>query len=1733
MAKPWDLTGDDIARWSQQHDAPFVLPDLVRRLLLATSPISSITMAAHAGVRLRGWDGVVRSSAETPFCPGGTSIWELSVEDDRSKLNDDYNKRSNEPGPLRLGETTYVAVSARRIAGGARWAAEKRSERTWRDVLLLDADDLAAWLSRATATARWFADRLHRPVDDLETLEGFLEGWSRRTRPPLPPEILLAGNDRQRIAEDVRRWARSAQRNKMPLRIHGSTWDEAAAFAAAALSLDTSPEGEQVRAGTVVARSDLAARQALRDDQAQPLLVIAAAEHPSMLTGPVILPLQGVLPANVANVVELPLVPYRRFAEILATKVRMPEVEAERIARASDGKLSALQRSLGYVELPSWAQGLAPLPLSALLLVGSFEPDNQEDREVIRVLGVDPEEVVHTCERLRLTPDSPVQREQSRSYRPAWSWRSEDDAWRSLSPQIPSTLLRAFEDVVRLVLSERDPKLDLPVEQRFAAALYGKSLRASGPLREGLVRSLVRLSLSDDALETLHGPRRGSNLAMRAVRDLLSPPWQAWASLADLLPLLAEAAPDTFLDGVEASLREGEAGIAHLLAEEASFGGGPHTGLLWALETLGWDERLMPRVAAALAVLAQFDKQPERAGGRPKDSLTSLLRVPRAQTHATKEQRVAEMARRLRDTPDVGFPLIVGEVGNRGMRLLMPAREPALLPVKKLSDEELNKRNEEDAREIYTTYLEMCLNHLGNCADRWAYFLNHIQMRPGLAEQVLGKLEAEQEKIRDEKAELWRAIRHILHRSTLDEQKPDYMERRALYNRWSHLYEHVFCPNDPALKYAWLFQPKAELPVAGIFKDWEEASRTLEEERRKAIEDVLAQPDFMQILVSIADRANDSSSLGWTLGQSTKTSLLDVALVDNSPPIPLARHVPSYLASRRYRGAGEEWFTNKLHSMLEQGRKSDVEASLLLLGQFPKIWDVAESLGDDVRDAFWRKMDHVGLDHPPEAIERAIKHLLGAGNISAALRNAEWSRQDLTGETVAAVFAALLSAPEEEVRKFTRDGSFSYTLEQLMDRLEAEPEADARYSTLLANAELVYALSSFEPKRPMRRLSQAFQSDHNQFVDLVKQMYRSTNEPVPERTEEEQKEARERAEAAYRVLESWTGFPGQGKPIQEVEEILYTWALKVLRDLVAAGRPDTGASEIAKVLARAPDAEEDGYWPCLAVRKLLELDEFPSLADALCTAHWNLRNREFRPVNAGKDDRDLAVQIREASATMRAAWPRTSVMLDDLAAMYERDAMRHAANHQESLRREGLEPEDLAPRRADPTPKRQVQKRGLVHISTIELTDFALFDHLEIKLDPRPERGQWVLVLGENGRGKSTLLRALALAFGGVNVAQAALADYTAPLIRFQRTEARCNVKSVLGDFLLSITKEDRGEIASADPPNGARPPVFGYGCRRGSALGGNAPATLASLLSDVVTLFRPSADLYPAQPWLADLKRSASSGPKEDHVYQTVIQKLCAPMPDVDRLDVVGNEVWAIAPKLGGRVPLAALSDGYLTTLGWLVDMVARWLHWAGQVGESTEGDFFERMEGLVLIDEIDLHLHPRWQRTIVKSLKDTFPRLSFIATTHNPLTLIGAEAGEIVVLRDAADKSGRIEAKQFDLPAGIRADRILTGEWFGLPYTVDYDTIALIEKHQQMLLRGVPQDDPDREALEEKLAQRYGGYADTSIDRMALTVAAELMRERRPKTVEDRRKLRDDLREKVRARLAERDRKRGGGAT
>jgi predicted ATP-binding protein involved in virulence len=94
--------------------------------------------------------------------------------------------------------------------------------------------------------------------------------------------------------------------------------------------------------------------------------------------------------------------------------------------------------------------------------------------------------------------------------------------------------------------------------------------------------------------------------------------------------------------------------------------------------------------------------------------------------------------------------------------------------------------------------------------------------------------------------------------------------------------------------------------------------------------------------------------------------------------------------------------------------------------------------------------------------------------------------------------------------------------------------------------------------------------------------------------------------------------------------------------------------------------------------------------------------------------------------------------------------------------------------------------------------------------------------------------------------------------------------------------------------------------------------------------------------------------------------------------------------------LPFSNLSDGYKSMIGMVADMAYRCI----QLNPGLKENVIKETEGIVLIDELDLHLHPEWQRTLVTDLKKTFPKVQFIATTHSPFIVQSLTKEELISL-------------------------------------------------------------------------------------------------------------------------------------
>jgi predicted ATP-binding protein involved in virulence len=216
----------------------------------------------------------------------------------------------------------------------------------------------------------------------------------------------------------------------------------------------------------------------------------------------------------------------------------------------------------------------------------------------------------------------------------------------------------------------------------------------------------------------------------------------------------------------------------------------------------------------------------------------------------------------------------------------------------------------------------------------------------------------------------------------------------------------------------------------------------------------------------------------------------------------------------------------------------------------------------------------------------------------------------------------------------------------------------------------------------------------------------------------------------------------------------------------------------------------------------------------------------------------------------------------------------------------------------------------------------------------------------------------------------------------------------------------------------------------------------------EIGTPFNPFAndttELYDAEEILLRLDYAASKNGYEgpDHERFIEVRKLLADiLPGIEReqdLVVKGPQVpGRTRSQFGvhfqtrdGLVPLSALSLGYRTTLAWAIDLAWRmFTHYPDSLNPLGE-------PAIVLVDEIDLHLHPRWQQSIKDHLVRHFPMTQFICTTHSPLMAQAAASDNLVVVRE--DDVGHLVIENDPVfIRGWRVDQILTSQYFGLNNT------------------------------------------------------------------------------------------------
>ncbi len=379
-------------------------------------------------------------------------------------------------------------------------------------------------------------------------------------------------------------------------------------------------------------------------------------------------------------------------------------------------------------------------------------------------------------------------------------------------------------------------------------------------------------------------------------------------------------------------------------------------------------------------------------------------------------------------------------------------------------------------------------------------------------------------------------------------------------------------------------------------------------------------------------------------------------------------------------------------------------------------------------------------------------------------------------------------------------------------------------------------------------------------------------------------------------------------------------------------------------------------------------------------------------------------------------------------------------------------------------------------IRTLQLRNIGNFDSLELDFDPK-----WSLFLGDNGGGKSTILRAITLALAGNDSRGDAMA---ARILR--RGEQSGSIELGLGSTgqtkvrtaLVLDGLRVRIRAPQVTPLQAGQGLILGFPALRGvTTTQPTGPTRMAApdpSVDDVAPLLEEKVDtrLNQLKQWVINTAMQSENAPQGREArmlatFQAVIREV-VPGRHVafSRVDRTNWTVWLATDD--GEVSFDSLSQGTSSILAWVGILLQR-LYAVYPNAERPED-----CAAIVLIDEIDAHLHPRWQRRLVTLTREKFPNVQIIASSHSPLLAGAMRRTELrIVERDPQTGKMRAAAPLEDV-SGQKVDDILTSSLFALPTTRSPAAEALIKAYFALFEKF------DRSAAQEQELERLAGELD-----------------------------------------------------
>lgn len=649
-----------IRQWpeKQKRECENNAPLLLRKLILESchGQISNLDIPYGDAVAYSGFDGNLFLNNPFYFLPDGEIFFEIGTDKNiKSKAENDYNEAKKKSKDIDHKNCTFAFFTPRLFNNAKEWAIEKRKEKYWKDVIVINATKIEFWLSLCPITSFWLAveQKLVFGSSGHEILSTFWDRTFTKRNLSILPELHIGSRSSQK--EELL----SNLKMSSIIAIKSSSMIESLAFYIASIRSEAVNEYESI--SLIVTDQNIIKDSAVLQGK---LIFVCLFYDISIFNlaekngHKIIFPTDHFTDTTQLVSIKLPRIEQRVFHSSLE-KSGFTYDKAKQLAIKSNREVAPFLYITGFITLGfEWNETSSLQFLIPAIITGSWDESKDGDRAAIEILAkcdyntyISSINIFITCANAPLAKAGTL-------YKFKFQHLALDLC---LSKKIAFDF-EAIETISVLLYSERNPVLELKPLERPWADIRGIKHVYSQDLSTGLLNSLTHIALSKIESNGINC----QNFVNRIIGNILeTEDINTWRSFSNMLQKFAEAAPDIFIQTIKSKLESNSPVIKAMFHEETNifFPKSYHTELLWALESLAWFQAYFEESCYCLFLLAKVDPGGS-ISNRPINSLKAIFCTTNPHTRVNEIDRIIVLKRIYENAPQQVFKIILSIIEN-------------------------------------------------------------------------------------------------------------------------------------------------------------------------------------------------------------------------------------------------------------------------------------------------------------------------------------------------------------------------------------------------------------------------------------------------------------------------------------------------------------------------------------------------------------------------------------------------------------------------------------------------------------------------------------------------------------------------------------------------------------------------------------------------------------------------------------------------------------------------------------------------------------------------------------------------------------------------------------------------------------------------------------------------------------------------------------------------------------